>query len=127
MVLHSIYVYNNDAERSIEFEVNLQAWTALSHLKFIQYMEVKFDGERQAVSRKVREEQHCFGTTSVRFPESTFGAAKAFCDAKLMENGASTPDFYHELEHADLPEEVDKDLLWQMEGAPNNPYQMAKA
>ena len=127
MVLHSMYVHDNDAERSIGFEVNLQAPTALSHLKFIQYIEVKLDGKRQAISRTVREERHRFGTTSVRFPESTFGAAKAFCDAKLMDNGAPTPEFHHELEHANLSEEVDKDLLWEMQGAPNNPYRMAKA
>ena len=127
MVLYSMYVHDNDAERSIGFEVNLQAPTALSHLKFIQYMEVKFEGKREAISRTVREERHRFGTTSVRFPESTFRAATAVCYPKPLHTAAPTPEFHHELEHANLSEKVDKDLLWEMQGAPNNPYRMAKA
>ena len=122
-----MYVEGNDAEKSISFEVNLQAPTAISHLKFIQYVEVKFDGARQAVSRTMREERYRFGVTSVRFPDSTFSEARSFCEANLMDNGSPTHEFHHELEHADLSEVVDKDLLWQMEGAPNNPYRMTKA
>ena len=127
MHLHSMYVHENDAERSIGFEVNLLAPTNLSHIKFIQYVTVKFDGETQAISRTVREGHYRYGTASVRFPESSFAAAKAFCDANIMDNGAPTHEFHDVLEHADLPESVDRSMLWDMEGVPNNPYRMAKA
>ena len=127
MTVHSMYVHDNDAERSIGFEVNLHALTVLTHLKFIQYLTVKFDGERQGIAQTVREGHYRFGTTSVRFPQSTFAAAKAFCDEKLMENGAPTHEFHPILEHAALPGSVDRSVLWDMEGVPNNPYRMARA
>ena len=127
MILHSMYVHVRDAERSIGFEVNLHAPTALSHIKFIQYVTVKFDGEQGEISRTVHHRQYRYGTASVCFTKSTLAAAKAFCDAKLMDNGAPTHEFHHVLEHADLPESVDRSMLWDMEGVPNNPYRMAKA
>ena len=127
MHLHSMYLHDNDAERSIGFEVNLLAPTALSGIKFIQYVTVKFDGETQAISRTVREGHYRYGTASVRFPESTFAAAKAFCDTNMMDNGAPTTEFHHVLEHAHLSGAVDRSMLWDMEGVPNNPYRMVKA
>lgn len=126
MILHPMYVHAQDPERTIAFEVNLHAPSIFGHLKFIQYLQIKFDGTRQAIGKTVRDGDHPFGTTSVLFPESTFDAAKAFCDAKLMENGSPNADFCEELEHAALSNETDRDLHWEMTGTPNNPYQEAR-
>ena len=125
-IMHSMERHANDAERTIEFLVNLKVLGVLDQLKFIQYVEVRFDGERLVVGQTIKGGQYPFGTLILRFPQATYAAAKDFCDEHLLSNGLAKSDFRRVLDNADLSEEVDKDLLWKMMQFPNNPYQIDK-
>ena len=125
-VMHSMERHENDADRTIEFLVNLKVLGVLDQLKFIQYVEVRFDGERLAVGQTIKGELYPFGTLALRFSQATYAAAKDFCDKQLLSNGLAKSDFRRVLDNADLSEEVNKDLLWKMMQFPNNPYQLDK-
>ncbi len=125
-VMHSMERHENDADRTIEFLVNLKVLGVLDQLKFIQYVEVRFDGERLAVGQTIKGELYPFGTLALRFSHATYAAAKDFCDEQLLSNGLAKSDFRRVLDNADLSEEVNKDLLWKMMQFPNNPYQLDK-
>lgn len=125
-IMHSMERHENDAERTIEFLVNLKVLGVLDQLKFIQYVEVRFDGERRSIGQTIKGGQYPFGTLVLRFPHATYAAAKDFCDEKLLSNGLANTRFRSILDNAALSAGADKDLLWTIMQVPNNPYQLDK-
>lgn len=120
-MLHSMYVHDDDPGHTLNFEVNLRSAHAMSLLKLVHYIEVKFDAARSPAG-SMKHHDHPFGTVGLRFPESTYAEAKRFCRDNIMDNGSPTLELHEKVEEADLPETVVHDLFWQMSGKPANPY-----
>ncbi len=87
-VLHSMEVLKDVEARTLTFNINLLAPSAIDQVKFVVLLETMFGGERIGIGRFSHLMDKPFGVVGLKFPSvARCQEAEAFCDAKLTRSG----------------------------------------
>lgn len=118
-ILHAMEHEGDEAERKLDFQVNLKTPGVLDQIGFVVFLARKFEAEIADVGQISKDAEHPFGTIELRFADADrFKAAESFCEENLTESGLTVRDTQDEVRRADFHGAEAQELHRRMFAAP---------